>query len=67
MGSKIQVIEDKKVRSYWDAEAEEWYFSVAGDARKNIEQRIGKTVISPLNASDKNALDVSEDAAPTEE
>lgn len=28
MGSKIQVFEDKKVRSYWDAEAEEWYFSV---------------------------------------
>lgn len=28
MGSKIQVFEEKKVRSYWDAEAEEWYFSV---------------------------------------
>ena len=34
--------------------------TVAGDARKNIEQRIGKTVISPLNASDKNALDVAD-------
>lgn len=32
--------------------------SVAGDARKNIENRIGKSVISPLNASDKNALEI---------
>ncbi len=31
---------------------------VAGEARKNIEQRIGQTVVSPLNASDKSALDV---------
>ena len=38
--------------------------TVAGDARKNIEQRIGKTVISPLNASDKNALDIADEATP---
>lgn len=36
--------------------------SVAGDARKNIESRIGASVISPLNASDKNALEI-DDAA----
>ena len=41
--------------------------TVAGDARKNIEQRIGKTVISPLNASNKNALDVAEGISQTEE
>ena len=34
--------------------------SVAGDARKNIEQRIGETVISPLNASDKGALEIGD-------
>lgn len=27
MGSKLQLFEDKKVRSYWDPEQEEWYFS----------------------------------------
>lgn len=32
--------------------------SVAGDARKNIESRIGTSVISPLNASDKGALEI---------
>ena len=28
MGSKIQLFQDRKVRTYWDAEKEEWYFSV---------------------------------------
>lgn len=32
--------------------------SVANDARKNIEARTGKSVISPLNAKDKKALEV---------
>ena len=27
MGSKIQLFQDRKVRTYWDAEKEEWYFS----------------------------------------
>lgn len=35
--------------------------AVAGDARKNIEQRIGSSIISPLNASDKPALDNNTD------
>ena len=34
--------------------------SVANDARKNIEARTGKSVISPLNAKDKRALEVKE-------
>ena len=39
--------------------------SVAGDARKNIESRIGASVISPLNASDKGALEIDNaDALP---
>ena len=25
---KVQIFEDKKVRTHWDAEKEEWYFSV---------------------------------------
>ncbi|MDO5321495.1 MAG: Bro-N domain-containing protein [Bacteroidia bacterium] len=32
--------------------------AVAGNARKDIEQRIGHTVISELNASDKPALEI---------
>lgn len=28
MGSKIQLFQDRKVRTYWDPEKEEWYFSV---------------------------------------
>ena len=40
--------------------------SVAKNARIDIENQLGKPVISPLNASDKPALDVptSEDATP---
>ena len=32
--------------------------SVAKNARMDIEQRIGKSVISPLNAKDKQSLEV---------
>jgi len=35
--------------------------SVAKNARTDIENRIGKTVISPLNAKDKPALEVKDD------
>lgn len=35
--------------------------TVAGNARKDIEQRIGHTVISELNTSDKPALEVNPD------
>lgn len=28
MGSKIQLFEGRQVRSYWDNEVEEWYFSI---------------------------------------
>ena len=28
MNTKLQIFNDKKVRTAWDAEAEEWYFSV---------------------------------------
>ena len=31
--------------------------NIAGDARENIEKRVGGTVISSLNAKDKPALD----------
>ncbi len=32
--------------------------SIAKNARTDIEKRIGKSVISPLNAKDKNSLEV---------
>ena len=35
--------------------------SVAKNARTDIENRIGKTVISPLNAKDKPALEINEE------
>lgn len=35
---------------------------VAGSARKDIELRTGKKIVSPLNASDKLSLEVSEDS-----
>ena len=35
--------------------------TVAKNARNDIENRIGKSVISPLNASDKPALEVKDD------
>ncbi|MBR4505306.1 MAG: hypothetical protein IKP21_00840 [Bacteroidales bacterium] len=28
--NKVQIFQDKKVRTHWDAEREEWYFSVVG-------------------------------------
>ena len=28
MGNNIQIFEGKKIRSVWDNEKEEWYFSV---------------------------------------
>jgi len=28
MGDSIQLFEDKRIRTAWDAEKEEWYFSV---------------------------------------
>jgi len=28
MANKVQIFQDKKVRTHWDAEKEEWYFSV---------------------------------------
>ncbi len=34
---------------------------VAKNARTDIENRIGKSVISPLNATDKPALEVKDD------
>ena len=36
--------------------------SIAGDARENIEKRVGGTVISALNAKDKPALDTGAQA-----
>jgi hypothetical protein len=39
--------------------------SVAGSARREIEHRTGRPVVSPLNASDKGALDVGHESIPS--
>jgi len=39
--------------------------SVAGSARREIEHRTGRPVVSPLNASDKRALDVGQQNIPS--
>ena len=46
----------------WDDQEERWYFSIAdvgheggkiaGDARKQLEKRVGHSVISPSKAAD---------------
>lgn len=36
--------------------------SIAGNARKELEERIGRSVISPLNAQSPNLLDESDDS-----
>lgn len=61
---KIQLFEDKRIRTVWNEEKEDWYFSisenivvaraggkVAGDARKAIEAQTGVPVITDQNAS----------------
>ena len=35
--------------------------SIAGNARRELEQKIGKSVISPLNAESPALLDVSDE------
>lgn len=39
MDNKIQLFEDKKIRSAWDAEKEEWYFSVVDVCGVLTEQK----------------------------
>ena len=47
MDNKIQLFEDKKIRTAWDEEREEWYFSVADVVEiltdsKDVKQYIKK-------------------------
>ena len=57
----IQLFEEKKVRTVWDDEQEMWYFaivdvvevfSVAKAARKQLEGKLGRSVISSAKATD---------------
>ncbi|MFZ4414088.1 MAG: hypothetical protein ACOYOV_13475 [Bacteroidales bacterium] len=41
MENKIQIFEDKKVRTVWDNETEEWYFSVI-DVVEVLTDNVGK-------------------------
>ena len=40
MDNKIQIFEDKKIRTAWDEEKEEWYFSVSDGVQKGAEYAI---------------------------
>lgn len=35
--------------------------TIAGNARRDLEEKIGHSVISPLNAQEPNLLDISEE------
>lgn len=56
--NEIKVFEDKQVRTLWDAVKEKWYISIARNARKELEERTGKKVVTSLNA--KTALQLKE-------
>ena len=45
MTDKIKLFEQKQIRTHWDAESEEWYFSVVDVVGVLTEQ------VSPRNAS----------------
>ena len=54
MENKIKLFENKVVRSYWDAEQEEWYFSVVDvievlTESKDAKQYLKKCVLEIWN------------------
>ena len=76
---EIKIFEGQGIRSQWDAEKEDWFFSVsdvafvlaestakdtkrgggvAKNTRIDIENQLGQSVISALNARTKNLLEV---------
>ena len=55
---KIQLFEEKKVRTVWDDEQEEWYFSVADVVEVLIDSADVKQYIKKMRKRDPE-LDVS--------
>lgn len=44
--SSIQLFEDQKIRTAWDAEKEEWYFSIVDVVAVLTEQRIVEVLLN---------------------
>ncbi|MBR0037189.1 MAG: hypothetical protein IJP70_06065 [Bacteroidales bacterium] len=53
---KIQLFEEKKVRTVWDDQEEKWYAhrggKIAGETRAKIEAQTGRSVVTREKASD---------------
>ena len=52
MTDKLQLFNDKTVRTHWDAENEEWYFSVVDVVRVLTDSADPKQYIKKLRARD---------------
>lgn len=52
MENKIKVFENKQVRTVWDAEAEEWYFSVVDVVKILTDSADPKQYIKKMRSRD---------------
>ena len=52
MENKIKVFENKEVRTVWDAEAEEWYFSVVDVVKIITDSADPKQYIKKMRSRD---------------
>ena len=53
--NKIQLFEDQQIRSAWDGENEEWYFSIVDDGRVllfSLREKRSGIILSLMNHSD---------------
>ena len=50
---KIQLFENQKIRTAWDAEAEEWYFSVADVVQVLTDSTDPKQYIKKMRSRDQ--------------
>ena len=52
MDNKIQIFEDKRIRSAWNEEEEEWYFSVVDVVEILTESKDVKQYIKKMRSRD---------------
>ena len=52
MENKIKLFENKVVRSHWDAEQEEWYFSVVDVIEVLTESKDAKQYLKKMRSRD---------------
>ena len=52
MENKIKLFEDKVVRSHWDSEQEEWYFSVVDVIEVLTESKDAKQYLKKMRSLD---------------